>query len=78
MYHKMLMHDLFPLHFDTLDGNVVSQINIVLKVPRCLLQVLLEWYIWRTVIITLKQVYIKNLIKKQWTSSILRQYLIHV
>ena len=44
-----------PLHFDTLDSNVVSQIKI-LKIPRYLLQVLLEWYIWRKVIIILKQV----------------------
>ena len=28
---------LFPLHFDALDGNVVSQIKVVLKIPRYLL-----------------------------------------
>ena len=27
----------FPLHFDTLDGNVVSQVKVALKIPRYLL-----------------------------------------
>ena len=27
----------FPLHFDNLDGNLVSQIKVVLKIPRYLL-----------------------------------------